>query len=495
MMQPFAFVFRDNKLEKIPASKLVPGDLVIVREGDWVPADAQIIQGSNLRAMEAALTGESEPVYKSIDPSALETAMADRHNMVWMGTHIVGGEGKALVTATGSSTALGEVAQSLSTIDSRENHFKRRIDKLAFQLGLFAFFAALITFIIGYFFKEIPFTDIFLFAIAVLVGVIPEGLPAVIAIVLSIGGHRMARQKAIIRTLPATEILGHTSVIATDKTGTLTQNTMTVTDIVLADGQSFQVTGNGWESNGDFLQEGATLTPESHAGLSRLLFLAGYCNSAEVQQADTQFTVLGDPTEAALWVLARKGGISVDPQRAIADKPFDKEIRYRESLVEGPEGRLRILVGAPEELIRLSKESQRGKALASLSPADETRLFAQIDQMASKGLRVIGLAYEPVPDSVATLKEASGSLIYLGAVGMKDPPRPEVTHAIAEAKQAGIRIIMQTGDHKKTAQAIAEEIGLIDPASKGTSNRQIYTEAEIAQFPAEEWERILAFGR
>ncbi|MBI4133472.1 HAD-IC family P-type ATPase [Candidatus Uhrbacteria bacterium] len=475
-----ATVVRGGSLIKIPAEELVPGDLIVLEEGDRIPADARVTEERDLRTDESSLTGESTPISKDASPLPTETALADRLNMVWLGTLVVGGAGQALVTATGRRTALGEIAADVAGIKEKKTHFRRRTDELAWTMAGIAIAGALIAFGIGFFVRHLPLLDIFLFSIASLVSGIPEGLPAILTIVLATGAYRMARQRAIVRHLPSTETLAVTTVIATDKTGTLTANTMTVRRVLLGDGASYDVTGLGWNPVGDFLDGERAVPPAEIPALARLVHAAGTGVAARIYRTDGDHEIFGDPTEAALVVLAEKAGLSqqhlAEEVRVLTDLPFERARKLRGRLLERADSHELVVIGAFERVIELASHVlHRDGSRHALGDEKRSALTATGEAMASGALRVLGIAYREFPKTVnaASLEDAAG-LTLIGLVGMIDPPRPEVKEAVKKARRAGIRILMKTGDHKKTAVAIAKEVGLVTEAAP-----TVLTETEL----------------
>ncbi|MCP6719906.1 MAG: HAD-IC family P-type ATPase [Patescibacteria group bacterium] len=466
----FAKVYRGGELLRIPASEVVPGDILFLEEGDKVSADARLIDVKNLRTSEASLTGESFPVDKTTNELEQSTSLADQKNMVWMGTVVVGGEAKAVVTATGAGTAIGQVAESITKVKRPKSHFEKKTKELAFQMGIIAVAGAAITFFIGFFIRGLELSEIFIFSVALLVSVIPEGLPAVMAIVLAIGAYRMARKKAIIKHLPAVETIGVATVIATDKTGTITQNSMMVEKIIMAGGDEITVSGSGWKPSGSFFRDNESIHPLRHGDLSRLLHIAAVCNKSKVFKTDNHFEIIGDPTEAALAVLAEKAGlrknIVLEEEQVLDELPFDQERKYRAVLTKHRRKTI-CVVGAFENILTLSSHALRGGKKVILTNRERQQILYSAENLAAEGLRVLALGFREVP---ARTEKISPTLVkqltFVGVVGMIDPPRPEVKDAITRAKQAGLRVIMKTGDHKKTAVAIAREIGLVDPDVK-----------------------------
>ena len=495
MIVPIAHVYRDGQLERRNAVDLVPGDIVLLQEGDKVPADGRLIQVSQLMTTESSLTGESLPVEK--DPSVLDenTPVADRSNMVWMGTTVCAGEGLSVVTNTGANTAIGEVAASLEEIEVRKGPFWRKTRRLALQLGMIALVGAFSTFIIGYFIRGIEFNEIFLFTLASLVAGIPEGLPAVIIIVLAIGANRMARRNVLIRNLPATETLGHATVIATDKTGTITQNSMNVERIVLPSGRHFSVTGTGWETTGEFTENNGTIDPATIPDLATLLHIAALCNSARLIRDQERLGILGDPTEAALAVAAARAGITPESlastEKRIRDMPFNKDRRFRASLIEAgsgiDQGGKICVVGAPETVLLLSDRIEIDGNGMEIAETIRAQIIESVNDLSAEGMRVIALAWKRTNVSTDEFSDRDiTQLCFAGVAGMRDPVRPEVAGAIASAKNAGIRVIMKTGDHKGTASAIAGSINLIS-----TSDSEVLTESDIIRMKEPEFKQAV----
>jgi len=479
MVVSFAKVVREGELLKIPTKELVLGDIILLEEGDRIPADARLLQLKNFRTMEAALTGESLPVNKNLEELPEKTLLSDQKNMVWLGTFVVAGQAKAVVTATGSKTALGQIAESLEKIETPKTHFKIKTDLLAKQMAGLAFGCVLLLFLVELFVNHfLGLENAFRFAVAALVSAIPEGLPAVLVIVLAIGAHRMSKRNAIVRNLQATETLGVTNVIATDKTGTLTQNTMTAEKILLLDQEEITVSGDGWKPKGEFIQKEKVFFPLENPQLRKLLHIACICNKTRLikeEGADDSYRIIGDPTEAALVVLAEKAGLRKEilweKEKRIDDLPFSSELKYGASLsvltqeqTEKKEIKEIYVSGAPETVLEFSGAGlDKEKKERKLTPKEKEEILKRIESLARVGLRVIALAYRTVPFKTEKLTEdLVKNLTFVGTVGMKDPPRSEVKEAIAKAKVAGIRVIMKTGDHKETALSIAREIGLID---------------------------------
>ncbi|NIM47448.1 MAG: HAD-IC family P-type ATPase [Candidatus Aenigmarchaeota archaeon] len=493
-----AKVYREGELLQIAARELVPGDIILLEEGDRVPADARLFEIKIFRTVEASLTGESLPVDKDIKILPEKTALADCKNMVWMGTFVARGQAKAVVTATGISTAFGKIAQDIEKIKRVKGHFKEKTDKLAKQMGIIAAIGSSVTFIVGFFIRGFEFLEIFLFTLASLVSGIPEGLPAVLIIVLAIGAYKMAKRNAIIRTLPSTETLGVVTVIITDKTGTLTENTMNVEKIILLGEAEIAVSGKGWVSSGSFFQEEKIIHPLENPSLTKLLEIAAISSDAELLREKDRYEVIGDPTEAALTVLAEKAGLKkekiLEKVKEIDELPFSRELKCEASLLIFPEKSKRkeiYVVGAPEVVLNHSIHVFENNKRKKITQKQRKDISAQIEHLTKKAMRVLALAYKEVPHHIDDLSEdLISKLVFVGIVGMKDPPRPEVKEAIAKAKKAGIRVVMTTGDHKGTAVSIAKEIGLIGKKTK-SKYPEALTEQELLDLSEKEFEDVI----
>lgn len=496
MIVPYAKVYRDSELLNLPAAHLVPGDIVFLESGDRVPADARIIELKDFTTVEASLTGESFPSQKQLNALKTDIALADMTNMVWMGTFVATGTAKVLVISTGSSTAIGHIAQDIESIKKEKSHFQKKTDILARQMGVIAILSAAIIFFIGFFVRGFEFKEMLLITIASLVAAIPEGLPAVLVIILAIGAFRMAKKNAIIRKLPATETLAIVNTIITDKTGTLTQNIMTAQAILLPGEGEISVEGNGWAPQGEFKKKGSPISPLEIKSLSKLLSMSCLCNNSKLikEESSDNYKIIGDPTEAAIRVLAEKAGIKEDllEEKRIDDLPFDQKLRYRASLVSFKKKKTKqiYIIGAPEILLENSSHVLKLNTIKKINSLDKNSIEKQINALTSRAMRVIAFAFKEVPDNVDDVSGSSvTNLTYLGIVGIMDPPRPEVKHAISRAKQAGIRVIMATGDHKNTALAIAKEIGL---SYQNSSNYpEILTEEELEKLSSDEFEKAV----
>jgi Ca2+-transporting ATPase len=482
MIVPQAKVFRNNELIQVPAKDLVPGDIVFLEEGDRIPADARLIEIKDFRTVESPLTGESIPIDKTIKVLPEKTPLADQKNMVWLGTFVASGKAKAIVVSTGATTALGKLAQSIDAIKPQKTHFQEKSDALARQIAIISIIGAIIIFSVGFFIRGMLFTEIFLFALTALVSAVPEGLPAVLAIVLAVGARRMARRKAIVRERYSTETLGVVDTIISDKTGTITENTMTIQEIFLPGQQKITVTGTGWIPNGNFIQNNKSFVPLENRQLNKLLHIAASCNNSRLykeidEQGEEVYKILGDPTEAALMVLAEKAGLSKsalsEQEKRIDDVPFNPDLKYHASLSvlnERDDKKEIYVIGAPEAVIKHCTHVLRNDRKARLTKIDNSLIEKQIDSMTNKAMRVLGIAYKEASKKMFEIHERDAEdLIFVGVVAMQDPAREGVKEAIEKAKKAGIRVIMATGDHKNTAVAIAKEIGLLDHSADSKS--------------------------
>ncbi len=498
LVVPTVTVKRGDHVARLESSKLVPGDIVLIGQGDRVPADLRLVSVRDLEIDESALTGESMSSAKRLDAAPEGAALGDRGSMAFMGTLAVSGEGTGVVTATGLRTAFGEIAGSLSVITREKTPLERRIDRLGRNLAIGAIACAGAIFFVGVW-RGVAAFDMFLVAVAMAVSSIPEGLPAVLAIVLAIGVQRMAKRNAITRRLPAVETLGAVDVICTDKTGTLTENQMTVRKVFTMS-HEIQVTGEGWAPQGEFVINGAKALPAEHPSLLHLLRIAALCHRAAVERQNDRWIAIGDPTEAALLVMAGKGGYEKNDllrsERTLDEIPFTSERKYRAILHEytapGDKPRREIMiVGAFESIAGMSAFVSEGGVGHSLSPDSMGRLSHATRSMADQALRVLAVAFKRVEASQNEVREKDlHGLTILGLVGMIDPPRKDARAAILACRAAGIRVIMNTGDHRETAVAIAREVGILDRAE--SVEGKVFIDDEVAAMTQTELRAILA---
>ncbi|MCF7845233.1 MAG: HAD-IC family P-type ATPase [Candidatus Pacebacteria bacterium] len=476
MVVPMAKVYREGKLLKIFAEEIVPGDVVFLEEGDRVPADVRLFDVREIRTNESSLTGESMPVRKDEEVLQKNIELGDKKNMAWMGTFISGGRGKGVVVATGSSTVFGGIAEDIGGIKKEKGHFEEKVSILTRRMAIFSFTGAGLIFLIsvvknGASFKNgfSDFEEPLFGSIAALVSGIPEGLPAILAVVLAVGATRMAKRSAIIRHLPVTETLGVVDHIITDKTGTITQNTMTVREISLPNSDKIMVSGEGWTPEGSFYRDEQVILPQEENDLDKLLHIAEICNQAEITRSDDgkdNYEIIGDPTEGAMLVLAEKAGLKKEvvesSEKKIDDMPFSSKLKLRASLLKIGDKKEIYVTGSPEEVVKRAIKIRENGEVKEFTEEKKKQIIAEIEEMSEKAMRTIGLAYKEVEDNFNMINEDMlDSLVFSGAVGMIDPPRLQVKEAVEKANLAGIRVVMATGDHKKTAVAIAKEVNIL----------------------------------
>ena len=457
-----ATVRRGGRELRVPAAELVPGDVVRLEAGDRVPADLRLFRARELHTDESALTGESLPVAKHVDPVALDTILAERANLAYAGTFVTRGQGEGVVWATGDRTETGRISRLIAGATELSTPLTRKIAVFSRRLLWVILGLAAATFALGVA-RGAPPTEMFLAAVALAVGAIPEGLPAAVTIVLAIGVARMARRRAIIRQLPAVETLGSTTVICSDKTGTLTENQMTVRAI-FAGGRGYEVTGNGYEPAGELRREGEPVAVADHPALAECLRAGLLCNDARLVRRDGRIQVEGDPTEAALVVAAEKAGFARaaahDGAPRLDTIPFASEQMFRATLHQDAAGRVIYKVGALERLLERCPEML--DAAGAGVPLDRAAVVQAAEAMAAQGLRVLALARRPVEPDHGRLEpgHVAAGLTFLGLQGMMDPPRPAAIAAVHRCQRAGIAVKMITGDHLATARAIAVQLGL-----------------------------------
>jgi magnesium-transporting ATPase (P-type) len=464
MLSAEARTLRGGEARMIPAEQLVPGDIVLLESGDKVPADLRLADMKNLRTEEAALTGESVPADKTIDPVPEKATVGDRESMAFSGTMVVSGRATGVVVETGSETELGRINQLLAGVSALETPLLRQIKKFGYAITAVIGVVSVLLFSYGRWVIGMDFVAIFQAVVGIAVSVIPEGLPAIITITLAIGVQRMAQRNAIIRRLPAVETLGSVSRICSDKTGTLTLMEMMVVSAVTAESQ-YQITGNGYAPEGEVKQSGKPAGKDSVVGLlGRVSML---CNDAELFQQEGVWKVEGDPTEGALYPFATKLGMDRQAEQTAYPRidaiPFESEHRFMATLHKDAGGKEMLLVkGAPEVILEACDRQQTGDGNALLNL---DHFMKASDQLAAQGERVLALAWLENPDLKAgTLAPADlpNNLVLLGLVGLLDPPRKEAIEAVTECHGGGIRVTMITGDHKITAAAIAKMLGIGD---------------------------------
>ncbi len=506
MAAPEAHLIRDGHRISVPAEQVVPGDIVLLEAGNYVPADLRLLETVNLRIEEAALTGESVPTEKNANLTLpTDATLGDRHNMAYMGTVVAYGRGKGVVVATGMQTEIGQIAEMLESVEEEQTPLQRRLDDLGRTLGWVTLAVSAVVFLVGWLRGNAPL-DMFLIAVSLAIAAVPEGLPAVVTISLALGMREMIRRHALIRRLASVETLGSATVICSDKTGTLTQNQMTVTRIWV-DGTTFEVEGSGYSPEGHFLLNGEHISLEKYPALTTALWIGALNNDAvlEVDTNTQNYRMIGDPTEGALMVAAAKAGANLqDLQQAYnreQEIPFDATRKRMVTLhnVNTPRPEdlspftdesarqwdVALVKGAPDIVLDLCTHYQRmDDSVAPLDDAMRARVRETNDQMSAHALRVLAMAYRLLPQDASEqpgiLAQAENELVFVGLLGMIDPARPEVLPALETARQAGIRTVMITGDYPKTAEAIARQIGLLQPG------HGILTGAELEKMSDEE---------
>jgi magnesium-transporting ATPase (P-type) len=492
-------VLRDREECLLEAADLVPGDVMLLAAGDAVAADARLLDARVLEVAEAALTGESLPVLKHCPPLPPDTLLADRKNMVYSGTHITAGRGRAVVVATGMDTEVGKIARLTATARAPKTPLELRMD----QLGRCLVFAAILLFTVvvaAGFMRGMPMVDILMVAVSQMVSVVPEGLPVALTIALAVGMQRMARRGAIVRTLASVETLGCTTVICTDKTGTLTRNEMTATTVWLADGREVAVSGSGYAPDGDLTGTGDS---SRDSGLRLLLEAGVLCNDSQLVppgDGENRWRALGDPTEAALLTLAMKG--CVEPARLHLEWPRRAEIPFDSSnkLMATQHGHScmpgRVFIkGAPEWILPLCCQAWRGERPESMDEARRQQALEVAADLAERALRVLGFAMleDTAIDEAAGFDQFSGQAVFLGFVGQIDPPREETKIAVEECRAAGIRTVMVTGDHQATGLAIARMLDIAKEGDRAVDGRELEDMPEQDLVAA--LDRIAVFAR
>ncbi|MBY6201305.1 HAD-IC family P-type ATPase [Maritalea mobilis] len=443
MLSPAAVVVRDGLRRTIPARELLPGDLVILAEGDRVPADADILHEAGLLIDESVLTGESVPVSRAAGES------------VASGTTVLRGHAEVCVTAIGQQTRFGKIATLTATVSDAQTQLQRELQGLARQLGLLAVGVAGVV-AVAALLTDRPLADVFMLGLSLAVAMVPEGLPAVVTVTLALGAGAMARRNALVRNLQAIETLGAASVICTDKTGTLTENKMTARVIRTAEAR-YEVTGSGYDPAGHIARDGQKTRAEDDPVLARLSQTAQICSHARLVRRGDQWDMVGEPTEGALATLAAKAWADpVDRDSIVEELPFSSDRKRMSVLERTGAGMVLHCKGAPEQILAICDRIDRAEGPAPMPPTLRDEIAAEVEAMAGRGLRTIALAYSPG----ASEPIVEEGLVFLGLVGLVDPPRPEVRDAVALAARAGIRTVMITGDHPATAMNIAEKLAI-----------------------------------
>jgi P-type Ca2+ transporter type 2C len=507
LSSPHVRVIREGKTLEVEAKEIVPGDIMLLEAGVQIAADGRLLEAINLQIRESALTGEAEAVTKQAEIQLPEDAsLGDRLNLVFQGTEVIQGRGKVLVTRTGMKTEIGRIASMLQSVESEPTPLQQRMTQLGQvlvtgSLILVAIVVGLGLYRLGWSYFE----ELLEVSLSMAVAVVPEGLPAVVTVTLAIGTQRMVRRSALIRKLPAVETLGSVTTICSDKTGTLTQNKMVVRRAIAAQ-KTFLVSGEGYAPTGDFRTSESVLAEGQYPELNLLLLAATICNDAILQQENGQWTILGDPTEGALLSLAGKAGIfketAVPQLPRVAEVPFSSE-RKRMSVICHPTESADLSLptipplilfckGSPELILERCTQIHGLDAPEQLNGSQRHAILTQNDQMAAEGLRVLGFAYKILPEVAPnTIDEnVEEQMVWLGLVGMLDAPRPEVREAVSKCKQAGIRVVMITGDHQLTAKAIALDLGI--GSASNLADLRVLTGQELEKLSQAELEQQVA---
>jgi Ca2+-transporting ATPase len=493
MSAAHANVIRDGARQSIPAAEVVPGDILLIEEGDTVPADGRLIQSTALHTAEAALTGESLPVSKNIAAITEEVGVGDRDNMIFAGTAATYGHGKAVVVATGMQTEMGRIAGMLKEAPEETTPLQRELDRVGKLLGIIVVVIAVVMIATIILVEDVSgvsaIFDVLILGVALAVAAVPEGLPAVVTAVLSLGVQRMAKRNAIVRHLAAVETLGSANVIASDKTGTLTKNEMTVRVVVTASGQVI-LGGTGYDPAGKVGRDGGdAIDGALRIELERALAVGDRASNAELQERDGRWTVQGDPTEGALVVAARKAGLQDEALdlrfERVGEVPFSAERKLMTTIHRDAQRQERLLVftkGAPDILLARCSQELVGENSRDLTAERRAEILQRNEEMAGAALRTLAVAFRSLPAGAFECDEVDErverDLVFAGLIGMIDPPREEANQAVARAKAAGIRPIIITGDHPKTAAVIAKELGI-------TENDRAVTGAELEKMPEE----------
>ncbi|MDH5203458.1 MAG: HAD-IC family P-type ATPase, partial [Nitrospirota bacterium] len=496
MLSPTITVLREGEEEEIPSKELVPGDILLLEAGDKIPADARLIELHSLKCDEAPLTGESVPVGKDLKPLSEKTLVADRKNMVLTGTTVTYGRGKAAVTSTGMNTEFGKIAEEVTAVETEKTPLEKRTDEIGKWLGIISlaicFLVAGISVareILGDGRVDLPFiVTMVMFAVALAVAAVPEALAAIVTGALAIGMHQMAKRNALVRKMPAVETLGCTTVICSDKTGTLTKGEMTVRKIFTG-GSFIEVTGVGYTPEGEF--KGSDVNVQRNQSLLLLLQGGLLCSDAVLEEKEGKWFIKGDTTEGALVVSAAKAGFHQAEMRLenprIEEMPFSSERKRMTTVHQMQDGkRTAFMKGAPEIVLERCTSITDGNGTRPLTEDDRAKILKANEEMAQGALRVLGLAYREISLAIACTEEGvECDMVFIGLAGMMDPPREEAIEATKICKQVHIKPVMITGDHKLTAVAVAKEIGIYNEGD------MVLTGEELEKMSDEDFEKIV----
>ena len=471
ILAPEAHVVRGGRRMEIPADALTPGDVVRLKPGDKIPADLRLIKADNLKIEEAALTGEAVPADKRVEPLPEDTVLGDRANLAFSGTSVSAGTGLGVVIAVGKDTEIGNINKMLSEVEPTTTPLLRQMDRLSTVISVVILAIAVGVYAVGHWFRDYEPGLLALSVIGLAIGAIPEGLPAIMSIILAIGVQSMAKRCAIVRNLPSVETLGSVSVICSDKTGTLTKNEMTVTEIASRD-ERFHVNGLGYDPEGAVTRDGEAIAAGDDALLEKIFSSFVVCNESQLTRDENgHWRVLGEPTEGALLTVAEKAGMSGSPAKRLDVIPFDSRYKYMAVLAERNGERIAYVKGAPDRLLEMASLEEG---------ADGTRDIdcgfweGEVSRLAGSGRRTIAAAYRKMPGNAGeiTQEDLKEGVVFLGLAGIVDLPRDEAVAAVAECQRAGITVKMITGDHLETALAIGKELGIGD-GRKGLEGREL----------------------
>ena len=488
MSSPEATIIRDGGRKKVKAEELVPGDIVIIETGDIIPADMRLLESSNLQIDESSLTGESVAVEKdsSVEFDS-EVGIGDRDNFAFSSSIVTYGHGKGLVTATGSETEIGKIATSLESVEAKDTPLQKQLKKLSKLLAILVVIVCILVFVVGYFRSNMDMLENFMVAVSLAVAAIPEGLTAVVTIVLSIGMNRMAERKAIVKNLLSVETLGSTTVICSDKTGTLTQNEMTITK-VYTNGDEFEVEGSGYEPKGD-IRDASGEVINDHDQIKLLMTIASLCNDANLIRENDTYKITGDPTEGAMLTFSEKWNINQEnlneKHPRLEEIPFDSTRKMMTTFHEMDGKNYGYTKGAPDVVIEKCSKTLVNGEIVDFTDDLKKKALEVNTSLASQALRVMAYSFKPMEtlDTEITSENIEHDMVFVGLTGMIDPPRPEAKAAVKECHASGIDVVMITGDYFETALAIAKELGIAtsrDQAMQG-SDLNDKTEAEIRE--------------
>jgi len=497
MLSPTITVLRGGREEEIPSKELVPGDILLLEAGDKIPTDARLIENHSLRCDEAPLTGESVPVGKDVKPLPENVRVNDRKNMVFTGTTVTYGRGKAVVTSTGMSTEFGKIAEEVMAVETEKTPLEKRTDEIGKWLGIISFGICFLVAAVSVVREileggkvDLPFiVTMVMFAVSLAVAAVPEALAAIVTGALAIGMHQMSKRNALVRKMPAVETLGCTTVICSDKTGTLTKGEMTVRKIFTG-GKRIEVTGAGYMPEGEF--RGSDIIQAANHPSLRLLLQGGLlCSDAVLEEKEGKWMIKGDPTEGALVVAAVKAGLHEAEMRLenprIEEIPFSSERKRMTTIHQMVDGKkTAFMKGAPEVVLGKCSHILEEGGIKELGEKEKVEILKVNEEMAQAALRVLGFAYRECPDPIECTEEyLEHHMVFVGLAGMMDPPREEAIEAISVCKQVGIKSIMITGDHKLTAVAIAKEMGIYKDGD------MVLTGEELEKISEEELEKVV----